>query len=206
MHLSVDPLSAHMTLHGAKLAAGAVHAICPTVELKRGALIFTCTTRRLWAALVEEKSELYLEVRELRGLAPGDDSLVLRPWPLSSISIPGSCPGELPGPRGECAIAKGNLVEAKEAFLEAIGGADTNLARLRLGDLALREGDLEEALARYSKISFAGPIGRLAKARVCDLTGTCFAGVDAAEVDDITSLPEPLKTEMELYMLRRHLI
>ena len=204
--IEVDALRARIVIHGATLAEKSAHALCPNVEIKRDSLELVCTSRRIWSVLGEDKTGLYLDVRQLRGLAPGDFTLLLRPWPLSAIAIPGGCPGQSAGPRGECALVSGDLVAAKKAFTDALGGADTNLARLRLGDFALREGDLEEAITQYSKVSFAGPIGRMARARECDLSGACYGGQQADEVDDLTGLPEPLKTELELYSLRRQVV
>ena len=178
--------------------------ICPTLELAADGAVLTCGSRRIWAGLFQDHLGAYLDLRGLRGV-PRDGELAvgLRGWPMKALGIPDECPGRLDATIGECALSEGKLEEAELAFRKARGGADANLAYLRLGDLAAARGELEAAMHLYAFVPAVGPIGRIARARLCDLTGSCMAEKDSLAAGDTFGMPEPIKGELQLTTWRR---
>lgn len=204
--VQVDPLLGRIIVTQTKILKGPPSNLCPTVIEERERTVLRCTSRRLWAAAGADKSGPYLDVRLLQGVPPatGGDDLPLRPWPLGALGIPEQCPGRSTAPRGECLLADGAYDEAEALFKEALGGPDTPLARIRLGDLALRRGDWETALEQYALIPHtAGPIGRLAALRSCTLIGTCLSGAQAEASGELVGLSGVLRAELLLLSVRR---
>ncbi len=204
--VQVDPLLGRIIVTQPKILKDRSSTLCPTVLEERDRTVLRCTSRRLWATSATDKNGPYLDVRLLQGVPPstGGDDLPLRPWPLKALGIPEDCPGKSLAPRGECLLGDGKLAEAEALFEQALGGPDTLLARLRLGDLAIRRGDLETGLAQYALIpTTAGPVGRLARARSCTLIGTCLSGPQAEVAAELGGLSGPLRAELFLISVRR---
>lgn len=204
--VQVDPVLARIIVTQPKILKGPPSTLCPTVIEERDRTILRCTSRRLWATTATDKNGPYLDVRLMQGVPPatGGEDLPLRPWPLRALGIPEDCPGKSKAPRGECLLAHGQYEEAEALFTEALGGPDTPLARVRLGDLAIRRGDWETALEQYALIPpTARPIGRMARARSCTLIGTCLSGPQAEIAAELAGLTGPLRAELVLATLRR---
>lgn len=204
--VKTEPLAATVVLEGLALI-GRAPAACPTVERERGSITLRCTTRRLWAELAEDDKGLFLDLRVLRGVSwQGEASpLPLRAWPLTSVPLPDTCPGTLAAARGECALAQNDLEAARAAWTEGLEGPDASLCHLRLGDLAIRAGDPEAALAHYSKVSTIGPIAQMGQVRLCELVGSCLSRADSQALASVETLPAALAREVRLRSIRREL-
>ncbi len=205
--LQVDALGQKLVLQNAKVDKKAHSELCPTVEVTRDAVILHCTTRRLWAELIEgERGALSLDLRSLRGVPwKGDVTMELRAWPLRVAGIPDECPGRMDAAKGECALAQGKFEQAEAHFKSARGGPDSAISYLRLGDLALQRGDAEAAVHLYAFVAPVGPVGRIARARQCELTGSCLDPVSSKLAGDTQGLPEAPREELSLMYWRREL-
>jgi hypothetical protein len=201
----VDALGKKVLLQNAKISPKTRSELCPTVELTRDAVILHCTTRRLWAEVVEDDHGApSLDLRSLRGVAwKGDVAMSVRAWPLRVAGIPDECPGRIDAAKGECALAAGKFDEAERHFKLARGGPDSAISYLRLGDLALQRGDAETAVHLYAFVSPVGPVGRLARARQCELTGSCLEPASSKSAGDTQGLADAPRAELALMYWRR---
>lgn len=204
--LVVDPLGARVELRTASPAAlaarlmPAASGLCPEVATARAAVVLRCRSHRLDADLVEERGTRTLELRELRGLPYRGADQQLDVFYDPALVVPGAkCPGATPAERGECALHDHAFAEAWMSFRLALETPQRPWAALRLGDLALRGRDVSGAIAFYLKAGRAGPFGRLAYARLAELTGR---GVDQQHslIFDGVGLPLPVRGEL---LLRR---
>jgi hypothetical protein len=202
--VTVDEIGGSITLTNLKLPGRLVSEVCPTAEVKKGALVLTCVTRRIWAGLYEDKRGIYLDLRQLRGVPwEGETALPLHAWPLRAAGIPDECPGRLDATIGECLLEAKKYDEAEAAYRRGRSGPDANFCYLRLGDLAVMRGDPEAAVNLYAFIPPVGPVGRIARVRLCDLTGACMNEKASAQVADTFAMPEPLKSELQMMSWRR---
>jgi hypothetical protein len=177
--------------------------LCPTVELEDGGVRLRCRTRRLAAGISSDRRGPSLELRELRGVPwrKGDDAPPFLPW--DPVTLGGSpCPGTTPVVRGECALARGAREEATRHFLDALAGPERSWAVVRLGDLALEEDRLEEAIGWWQAAGTTGRFARLAVARLGELTGNNLEGHSFAVRFDPAGLPWPLGPELTLRAAR----
>ena len=204
VEVTVDPLVKTIVLTGAKISGRLESALCPTQVKRRDGLSLHCTTRRLWAAIGDDESGLYLDLRALRGVTWQWDAagLPLQRWPFDGLGIPQSCPGTIDVVKAECALGEGRYDEAAVLFTSALQTPDVHFARLRLGDLALRRGDPEAALSWYSKSAATGPVSRLARMRECDLTGNCLDERPAT----LDGLHPTLAMEGRIHQIRQDLV
>jgi len=200
---TVNPVVRTIVLTGAKLAPRAESQLCPEQLKRSGSFTLRCSTRRLWAAVAEDEKGLYLDVRALRGVTWTWDGQVipLQQWPFDGVAIPQTCPGTIDVVRAECALGEGRFEDAERLFTAALDSPDAHLARLRLGDLTLRRGNPEGALALYAKAAATGPVSRLAKLRECDLTGNCLTEKPAT----LDGLHPALAMEGRLHLIRQDL-
>jgi hypothetical protein len=140
-----------------------------------GPLLLRCRSRRV----VAELNGATLQLRSVQTTPLTTDAS--RPpkafYNPEVYSFGGPCPGDTPSSRGECAMARGAVVEAALAFRDAWRAPEGHHAHaaLRLGDLAWMAGDLESAAGWYDR-SGAGVFARLAAARLCELTTACLDG------------------------------
>jgi hypothetical protein len=185
---------------------------CPIVETRPGGLRLRCTTRRFEARLVSEGRGLFLELHELRGVpasAGADDGPPAIFYDPKDYNLGGSCPGNRPAARAECLLALGKRSEAAVLLRQGISGdpalaSDPAYAQMRLGDLALSEGQRDLAASWYLRAQRQGVFARLAAARECELTGSCFTKLST--VFSNIGLPEPARTEMELREIRTRML
>ncbi len=193
------PSDAPVLAQSLKRSAG---ALCPQVELRGARVALTCRTRRIEANLVEEGGRRYLDLRQLRGLPylPAEDGPPAFSYEPRAVGIGGPCPGTTPASRGECRLAAGATLEAAALFKDALSTGERAFAAMRLGDLALVAHDPGTAVGWYQRCGPRGVFGRMANARLCELTGDC-AG-KPGEAYFAVGLPEPLGTEMELRAVR----
>lgn len=205
--VEVFPLTGRVVLKGLT-PVGKLPRVCPALEKAAGGAVLVCRSRRLWAALEKDARGEFVDLRQLTGVNWTDESsrVPLRAWSLRTLSIPDTCPGRQASARGECALADGDFEVARAAYTEALTGPDVSLAHFRLGDLALRDGDVEAALRHYAKVSPVGPVGRLAIARTCELVGTCLTNAESMRVGSTEGLATEPARELELYNLRRELM
>jgi hypothetical protein len=204
--LEVDALGGRVLVAHAKLAKKLTSELCPTAQVTKEGLTLRCTSRRLWAELTQDERGLAIDLRALHGLPwTGDITMALHAWPLRVAGIPDECPGKLDAAKGECALALGRTEEAESWFKAARGGADSAIAYLRLGDLALQRGDAETAVHLYAFVAPVGPVGRVARARQCELTGSCLDEVGSKQVADLTGLADAPRAELLLHFWRREL-
>jgi hypothetical protein len=201
-----DPMTGTLVLRGVELE-GKPPRLCPRVSHKNGALELKCDTRRIWAALGRDARGSYVDLRELRGLTWDDAAsrVPMRAWSMRAVAIPDACPGTTAAARGECALGRDELTVARAAWTEALDGPDLGLAHLRLGDLAVRDGDIEAALKHYSSVSLSGVVGRIAMARGCELLGSCLSAPSSQRVANADGLPAELARELHFHTLRREL-
>lgn len=203
--VTVEPLMAQLVLKG--LAVTGKSHLCPTVERAGSTIKVHCTSRRIWAELSHDAKGPFIDLRELSGVSWLDETtqIPLRAWTLKGLLLPDFCPGTLAASRGECALDRGDLKTAKAAWIEGLDSPDASLCHLRLGDLASREGKMEEALAHYSKVPGGGPVGRMGKVRLCELMGTCLSIAESDRMADVDNLPPDMTREVRLATIRREL-
>ncbi len=179
--------------------------ICPTVKLNGSVIELTCRTRRFEALLSSEGGKKFLDIQELRGLpwregAAGPPFYHYEPFRTGLGSI---CPGRNAVSRGECALLAGRQLQAATEFRSAVETGDGQMAALRLGDLALGTGDPATAIGWYRRAGSAGIFGRMARARICELEGSCLDSTAAVQrVLDPRGLPGPLRAEMTVRAVR----
>lgn len=202
----VDAMLGQVVLTG--VAVTGKTRTCPTQKVVNGAIVLQCKSHKIWAQLEHDARGAFVDVRELTSINWTDRNaeIPMAAWSLKELSIPDACPGTGAAARAECAWIAGDLSAAKSAWDEALGGPDVGLARLRLGDLALRSGDVETAMKLYAAITTAGPVGRLAAVRACELIGTCFSVTESARVANEEGLALPFAREMALFTMRREVI
>jgi len=182
--------------------AAAGSRLCPRTQPDRDGVILQCVTRRLDAAFIHEKSGLFLELYELRGVPwRGDENRIEISYDPVTFQLGHECPGNTPVARGECTYDAGQYTVAAVEFRRALSEDGRHLAAMRLGDISLRNKDPVTAAAWYQAASRAGPFGRMAAARLCELSGSCL-GKRRRMVFDASLLPEPLHTEMLLRAAR----
>ncbi len=204
--LSVDPLLAQVVLRGGSIT-GKLPRLCPTAERKGTVTTLKCISRRLWATLARDAKGAYIDLRQLTGVSWLDDAsrVPMVAWPLRTLLLPDVCPGKLPAARGECALAQRDFKTAKAAWIEGIAGPDASLCHLRLGDLAMIDNNVEQALYHYSKITSVTSVGRMGQVRQCELMGTCLEPAESERMGDIELIPLELAREVRLYKARREL-
>ena len=173
-------------------------------EQRDRALAYDCSTALFEASLVTLKGVVYLDLRLLRGLpaAEGLDGPPRLPFPPQEVGLGAACPGNSAPSRAECAWQSGDL-DVAEAYL-ALAANQPNFRRfaaLRLGDLAQRRGDADLALASYRLVAGEGFWGRLASARISELTGFGLFDLRLEQYDTV-GLPAPLRTDMEVRLMR----
>ena len=191
--VSVDVYLARVEVVGAKVKGSST--ICPRIEATPGGAVLHCTPR-IWA----QAAGASLELREFRGVPPLDaaDSPPNLGWPLLEMGLAGDCrapAGELEV--GECAFTRGDYAAARTAFTRAAEIPENRYAHLRLGDLAMRDGEQAIAFAHYQHATGPGVIGRMAFERSCALSGLCVTRLEPA-ADNLTGLPGPLRRELLL--------
>jgi hypothetical protein len=206
--ITVDPLGAKIELHAANAAQLALRlrprlgTICPIVESHAGVVVLHCRTRRLDAELTTEGGHSFLDIEELRGLPyRGPDQQLQLIYDPARFSAADGCPGTTPAARGECALSDGRPNEAALQFRLAVGTTQQAWGAVRLGDIALGSGDISGALKSYARAGTAGPFGRLALLRTCEITGVCL-GESRAFAFSTVALPEPIATEVALRAAR----
>ncbi len=181
----------------AKISSG-LGDLCPRWGVEGGRIVLRCRTRQLHAAFAESAGKRYLDLYELRGLPrqAEEEKLYVFYDPARS-GVGGTCPGTLPVVRGECALKEGDKEGARAEFKQAWATQYKTLAALRLGDLASEGGDLTEAALWWARAGSTGPFGRLARGRLCELTGECLAG-PTSNIFDAGEIAEPMRTELAL--------
>ncbi len=178
--------------------------LCPTLEPLLDGLRLRCTSRQFQVESRRERGQTVVFLVELRGLpmgvaADGAPQVFYDPAKFGR----GACPGKTRAEKGECALMAGRRTEAAVHFKEAFA-TDPSFAALRLGDLAFASGDPSLAVAWYQRARRQGTFGRLAIARECELTGSCFHRLAAAF--DATGMPEPARTELEMRGIRARML
>ncbi len=197
----VDPFSARVVLTGPsdRLAAALkASRVCPALEKTDKGVTLICTTRRLEASVEAVPGGYAIDVRALRGLPwrKAQGGPWLKAWAPETVGLGEPCPGSRPAGKAECFLAAGQRVDAKLALQDALA-LDPQYGWLRKGDLALEDGELIAGLEAYKRAGDKGPWGRLAKARACELLGSC-----EAKAFDPVALPEPLQHELLLRAAR----
>ena len=178
--------------------AAAGSRLCPRSLVDHGTIVLQCATRRLDGALVDEKGKLFLEIYEVRGVPwRGEENRIQVFYSPIAFRLGDGCPGDTPVGRGECAYQAGQYTVAAVEFRRALSGDGRRVAAIRLGDLALMNQDPSAAAGWYQNAGRMGAFGRLAIARLCELSGTCLSRL-RQNAFDATLLPEPLHTEMFL--------
>jgi len=172
--------------------------LCPLIERIGNRIILDCRTPRIEGRLDPNEGRPVLEIREVRGLPMSEDGDQI--WvfyhPIA-LRLGSGCPGDTPAAKAECHFNAGRFTEAALEFRKCLQGDNRRLAQLRLGDIALRTGDPATAAGWYRMAGNYGIFGRMARARLCELGGTCL-GELRKRVFDASLLPEPLHTEMLL--------
>ncbi len=203
----VEPIKRQLVLVNAKPKGALGSALCPQIESQGDRTVLRCTTRQLWAEVSDGDGGLALDIRLLKGLPwEGELALPMRAWPIRAYGIPDECPGRLDATKGQCELELGTIEEAERLFKKARSGPDANFAYLRLAELALSRGQAEEAIHLFAFVPPVGPIGRLARAKLCDLTGSCLSEAASASAGDTLGIEEPIKGELGLVTWRREVL
>ncbi len=171
--------------------------LCPVVESFYGGVRMRCTTKQLNAQLVTKRGKRYLDLFRLRGIPvrPGDEGPPSVFYSPENFDLGDSCPGSTDASKAECAFIADHHQKAI-GYLQNAFASRPSYAALRLGDIALAAKQTELAIAWYKKGQLKGNFGRLALARECELTGSCFSRIN--QTFESAGLPEPMRTEMEL--------
>jgi len=175
--------------------------ICPEVIAGEDRVTLRCTTSRVRASVVRDAGGIGVDLFRLSipSWRPEDEGPPLVPFDLAALHL-GPCPGDAPEIQGECALASGDLERAKERFEHAIAAGPSALARLRLGDLAIRADDPSTAVGHWRLARAEAPWGRLASARLCELEPKCLASRAFEAVYDTTAVERALRSDL---LLRR---
>jgi len=205
----VEPLASRIALpaRDATLLARHLRAsaptLCPNVTVSGNEVVLECRAREIAADLVAYPSGLTLEVRHLQ-VPPwkGRDGMPIVPFDPYRLDLGSHCPGEGNAAKGECALASGHTEEAEEPFREALGGPHGDLAALRLGDLAVRAGDLPGAIAMWRRVTPSSPYGRLAGARLCEVDARCLQSPRAQVLFTPGEALPPLRADLVLHQAR----
>lgn len=205
IRVAAEEMGARITLFPEQDAAGLrrhlahAHAeLCPTVTLEGGAVLLTCRVRTLQARLIDGPQRA-LEIRQMAGL-PWSGEIEGPPlvfYPPEQLGLGKACPGDTLEARAECALHE-NAPQAALAALRAVTHPTSGYVGLRLGDLALRTGAVGDAAAAWKRTLLSDPFGRMARARLCELDGSCLGTSRESSVFDSGGLPEPLRSELEL--------
>jgi hypothetical protein len=169
--------------------------LCPRVTSTSGEVDLECLTTRLDARLVRDGPRAFLDLRQLRGLPwkGADAAPVLRRIPASA------CPGRDAVAKAECAFHEGDGTAAARRFQKLLDDpSEASFAALRLGDLALEDDDVAEAIRWWKKAGEVGPWARLAKARLCEADGRCLGDHTQETCFDSGGMTESALDEMEL--------
>jgi hypothetical protein len=178
---------------------------CAMIDVPKLAA-YHCSTAQLEATLVDAGGQRFLDLRELRGLpaSPIEDGPAELPYPPEELGLGGPCPGTTAASRGECFYQQGRFHEAEIELTDALEDPEAQrYAGIRLGDLALQRRDFDGALGFWKPASGPGPWGRLATARIVDLTGIGLQH-DRIEAFDSAALPDRLRSEMRFRRLRAY--
>jgi len=205
--LRVEPLESRLVLSAphvghrlAKALRARAPSICPHVEEAEDEVRLGCRSRRLSASMLTLGRSAALEIRELSGLpVAGDEGFPLLPWDTAALGLSG-CPGETPAARGECLLAHGDRNGARRAFAEADGDEARGPAALRLGDLALLDGDSRSAGLFWLQAT-AEPWNRLGAARACEISD-CSSRESSDALFRGEDLPAPLAADLAIHGAR----
>jgi hypothetical protein len=181
-----------------KMAASAGQ-ICPEVEATATGVVIHCRTKRMEAYQVVERGKMYIEVEQLRGLPWRHEADQLKIfYDPEETGFGGPCPGTLAVGRAECALRDGRIEEAQTMFRDAMAAASqASFAGVRLGDIAVANGDVAAAINYYKRASYGDLFGRVAASRVCELDGKCLPQ-SLSRVFRFIDQPEPVRSEMLL--------
>jgi hypothetical protein len=178
--------------------------LCPEVLAGVGTVTLRCTSPQLYASVAHEAAGTAILMARLSvpPWRPEDEGPPLVPFDLVALGL-GSCPGAGKGPeiQGECALEAGDYIGARRLFLQAIAAGPSALARLRLGDLALRDDDPDAAVVHW-RLAREAPWGRLASARLCELEPKCLASDAFEAVYDTTAVDHALRADLVLRRAR----
>jgi len=171
---------------------------CPKRVIKVHVLVLRCDSSRVQATVRGSQLELTLA----RGLPWKNLGAPALSWhyPPERFGLGSACPaGSTDEGRLECRIAVG---ATNEQVTQALQGMTGPMASLREGDLALSRNDVTSALAAYERVGRTGLIARLARVRLCEISGGCVGGSEENSTFDTNVLPEPARTELELRHVR----
>lgn len=182
----------------ARRLAGASR-LCPIVKSAPGQVLLRCVTPRMRATVLRTPSGTVLDLYRLKvpPWRPEEDGPPLVPFDVAQLGL-GSCPGKTAEIQGECALAAGDLETARSFFEEAARSGPAPLAELRLGDLALRDDEPDEAVAHWRRARTEAPWGRLAAARLCELEPACLASSVSEPIHDPLAAAGPLAPDLVL--------
>jgi hypothetical protein len=209
IEVEVDPLRSTIAVIAprdlgtiAARISGGLGRICPRWEVKDGKVVLRCRTRRLQASIGQLAGKPALDIQELRGMPrSGPDQALPIFYDPARAGLGAPCPGTTAATRGECALHDGKLQEAELQFKMAAETTDRPLAALRLGDLAAGRNDFNGAALWWYRAGSAGPFGRLAVARLCELKGSCL-DKPADNIFEGGELHEPMRSELTLRAAR----
>ena len=210
LRLEVDPLGQTISLLAPRDLGGLaarisknVGTVCPRWEVEDSRLVLYCRTPRLHAEVSSQGGKRYLDIQQLRGLpreGPDQRLDIFYDPPLANLGE--KCPGSTDAGRAECAVQAGDLPMARVYLEKALVSSDRSVAALRLGDLAAAEHDWSKAAMWWKRAGSFGPFGRLAVARLCELSGDCFGDKRSVQIFEAGVIAEPMRTELLLRLVR----
>lgn len=212
VELEPRPFTREWILHVPPAAVAATAAklqhssrLCPDVLTGVTTVTLRCTTPRLYAKIVHDSGGTGLAIFRISvpPWRPEDEGPPLVPFDLAGLGL-GGCGGtasRLPELQGECALQAGDFIGARRYFLQAIAAGPSSLARLRLGDLAIRDDDPDAAVVHW-RLAREAPWGRLASARLCELEPKCLSSAAFEAVYDATAVDHALRADLVLRRAR----
>lgn len=179
----------------------APRSLCPGLDRTSLGVRLSCRSKRLVARIAATPTGHLVTIQESNGLPwSGEDAPPFVPLVVARRGEE-RCPGTTPEREAECMMEQGRRASARKLFNLVALAQSSDLAFLRLGDLAHGAGDMGSALASWNRVR-GEPWTRLAAVRRCELSWSCIGKPGVESIYASEGLPLPLAQEMKLRRAR----